>query len=63
MKKSHFINSAKEMFPNADVLTKKQLVQVANKLGNKFAPAWITKNRGGYGFSEMAEFLISQQRL
>ena len=27
------------------------------------APAWITKNRGGYGFSEMAEFLISQQRL
>ena len=44
MKKSHFINSAKEMFPNADVLTKKQLVQVANKLGNKFAPAWITKN-------------------
>ena len=26
-------------------------------------PAWITKNRGGYGFSEMAEFLISQLRL
>ena len=27
------------------------------------APAWITEKRGGYGFSEMAEFLISQQRL
>ena len=44
MKKSHFINSAKEMFPNADVLTKKQLVQVANKLGSKFAPAFITRD-------------------
>ena len=44
MNKSHFINSAKEMFPNADVLTKKQLVQVANKLGNKFAPAFITRD-------------------
>ena len=27
------------------------------------APAWITEKRGGYGFSEMAEFLISQQKL
>ena len=42
-------------------------VGVANVLDFKGqldpAPAWITEKRGGYGFSEMAEFLISQQRL
>ena len=26
-------------------------------------PAWITEKRGGYGFSEMAKFLISQQNI
>ena len=42
-------------------------VGVANVLDFKaqlnLAPAWITEKRGGYGFSEMAEFLISQQKL
>ena len=42
-------------------------VGVANVLDFKGqldpAPAWITEKRGGYGFSEMADFLISQQRL
>ena len=42
-------------------------VGVANVLDFKGqldpAPAWITEKRGGYGFSEMAEFLISQQGL
>ena len=42
-------------------------VGVANVLDFKGqldpAPAWITEKRGGYGFSEMAEFMISHQRL
>ena len=42
-------------------------VGVANVLDFKAqlipAPAWISEKRGGYGFSEMAEFLISQQGL
>ena len=42
-------------------------VGVANVLDFKAqldpAPAWITEKRGGYGFSEMADYLISQQRL
>ena len=42
-------------------------VGVANVLDFKTqldpAPAWITEKKGGYGFSEMADYLISQQRL
>ena len=38
-------------------------VGVANVLDFKGqldpSPAWITEKRGGYGFSEMADFLIS----
>ena len=40
-------------------------VGVANVLDFKDqldpTPAWITEKRGGYGFAEMAEFLISQR--
>ena len=43
-KQKEFLVALNKMFPNAETLSKKQLISVNKKLGLKSAPQWITRN-------------------
>ena len=43
-KREEFLGTAAEMFPTKTDFTRSELVEVANKLGMKYAPSWIVKS-------------------
>ncbi|MDA9007997.1 MoxR family ATPase [Porticoccaceae bacterium] len=43
-KREEFLGTAAEMFPTKTEFTRSELVEVANKLGMKYAPSWIVKS-------------------
>ena len=43
-KREEFLGTAVEMFPTKTEFTRSELVEVANKLGMKYAPSWIVKS-------------------
>ena len=43
-KREEFLGTATEMFPTKTEFTRSELVEVANKMGMKYAPSWIVKS-------------------